>query len=252
MTHMQKRSLVFLVALSLASSASADTLANVKTALARLNANQPIRATYSARTELKSAGKFDNSQSARDTAFEVTQDAGGVHVTIPQTLVAKAAEESKVLGTKEHAARSAISGIAPLAIVDALDYRNTLVGLLAIGKVVEEKRGAFDGRPVRLLVLKLTEPERKSSGEVRLGKSSREEDRLTLWLSDDDVPLGAERVMKTKGGFLIFRYESTSKETFVFGRRADRLYLARSEETGAASGMGQKIDSKSVMTLTVQ
>lgn len=249
---MPTRSLVFLFALSLASRASADTLANVKAALARLNATQPIRATYSARAEVKSAGKFDNSQSARDAAFEVVQDAGGIHVTIPPALVAKAADEVKLLGTKQHEARSAIRGIEPLQIVDSLDFRNSLLGLLAIGKVTEEKRGAFDGRSVRLLILKLTEPERKSGGEVRLGKSSREEDRLTLWLGDDDVPLGAERLTKTKGGFLIFRYESTSKETYVFGRRADRFYLAHSEETGAASGMGQKIDSKSSMTLTVQ
>lgn len=249
---MLKRVPLLLLVSSLASAASADTLSNVKSALAKLTATQTVRATYSARNEVKSAGKFDNSQSARDTAFEIVQDAAGVHVTIPAALVKRAGAEAKALDSKDTSARSAVGGIQPLEIVDAIDFRDSLLGLLAIGKVTEEKSGAFNGRTVRLLVLKLTQPERKSGGEVRLGKSSREEDRLTLWLGDDDVPLGAERVTKTKGGFLIFRYESSSKVTHVFGRRGDRFYLARSEETGAASGMGQKIDSKAVMTLTVQ
>ena len=249
---MKKRAPFFLLALAFAYTASADTLADVKAALARLNATQPLRGTYSARNEVKSAGKFDNSQSARDAAFEVVQDSTGVHLTIPPALVTKAGSEAKALAAADTSGRSAIGAIDPLDIVDAVDFRDSLLGLLSIGKVAEEKRGAFNGRNVRLLVLKLSQPERKSGGEVRLGKSSREEDRLTLWLGDDDVPLGAERVTKTKGGFLIFRFESTNRTSHVFGRRGDRIYLARSEESGAASGMGQKIDSKAVMTLTVQ
>ncbi|HEX8153685.1 MAG TPA: hypothetical protein VF698_11190, partial [Thermoanaerobaculia bacterium] len=223
---MQKRAAVLLFPVLLASTAAADTLANVKAAVAKLAATQPVRATYAGQDELKSAGKFDNNQSARNTSFEVAQDQSGVTVTISPALVAKAAAEGRTYG-HETPAREAIRGVAALGIVDALDFHDRLLGLLSIGKVAEEKRAAWQGRNVRVLVLKLNEPERRGANEVRLGKSSREEDRLTLYLGDDDVPVAAERFMNTKGGFLIFRFESTSKTTYTFGRRADRLYLAR-------------------------
>lgn len=246
------RLLILLVALALTTgSASADTLANVKTALGRLTATQPVRATYAARDEMKSSGRFDNNQSERDAAFEVGHDGRRVTVTIPDTLVARAGIEAKAAGAREQPARSAIRAVRPLDIVEALDFRDPLLGLLAVGKVLEEKRGIWSGRSARILVLKLTQPEIRSSGEVRLGKSTREEDRLTLWLGDEDIPFAAERYTRTKGGFLVFRFEAVNRIQYTFARLGDRILLTRREESGAVSGIGQNIDTTSVTTLTV-
>lgn len=230
---------------------SADTLSEIKTALGRLGGTTPINATYSVQSNVKSAGKFGNVDAPVNVSAEVSHDASGLTVKIAQPLVKKATAET-LTPAADGAARDALSAIGNLHIADALDFRDPLLGLLSIGQVTEEKRVLWNGRQARMLTLKMTEPEKKSGREIRIGKVTTEEDRLNVWVGDDLIPLAAERIRRQKGGFLMFKGESSTKTSYVFARAGDRLIMAKREETGGGNVMGQKIDEHTVTTVAIR
>src|SRR5438477_2887162 len=92
----------------------ADTLADVKAAIARLTARQPVRATFTIHSLSKASGRFANNNSSRNVAVEVAHDAEGVTIVVPQALVEKASDEQ---------AARAIASISPLTVARALDAR---------------------------------------------------------------------------------------------------------------------------------
>lgn len=227
-------------------SAHADTLGDLKGALTRLTARQPVRATYSSESLVKASGRFSNQTSAGTVAVEVAHDAKGVTITIPQSLVEKASAGAAA----NEAAQNALGSIRSTNIVEALDYRESLLAMLNSAKVVEEKRLVFRGKPARLLVLKLTMPTRRRN-TISLGTVKVAEDRLSVWVADDNLPIAAERSRKTTAGFLVFTARTAQRTTFSFAHTAGRLILARLETTTNGSAVGQKIDESSVQTITV-
>ena len=244
---MKTRALLLLLALPL----SADTLSDVKAAVGRLSATTPVNATYTVQSNVKSSGKFGNVDAPVSVSAEVSQDPTGLTVRLAQPLLKKASAEMLTPGG-DTASRSNISAVDNLQIADALDFRDPLLGMLAMGKVTEEKRVLWSGKQARMLVLKIEEPQRKSAREIRLGKVSTEEDRLSVWIGDDLIPLAAERVRRQKGGFLMFKAETATKTSYVFTRAGDRLVMAKREETGGGTVMGQKIDEHTVTTVAIR
>jgi hypothetical protein len=233
----------------MASMAGADTLQDLKTAVARLPAKQPVRATYATEQTVKAAGRFSNENNIRRVAAEVTHDASGVSITIPQSLLDKAAQEA-AHNSGDNTTQRAIGSLRSSQIVDALDFHMTLAALLDGATVTGERRVVFQNRPARLLMLKLNRRPQKDSGSIQLG-SSKTDEQMKIWIGDDNLPLAAERTQTTTAGFLVFHGSNTNKTTYSFAHNADRLMLARLETSGTSEGMGQKIDEASVQTLTL-
>ena len=229
-----------LICALMAGGAGADTLGDVRAAVGRLGARQPVRGTFAVEQSVKAAGKFSNENTARSVSLEVLHDGAGVSITIPQALVA----------ARSDAARGAIGSIRSLAVVEALDFRETLLEMMEHATITAEKRVAHGGRPARLLVLKLQPRPKKESGSIRIGSVNSEE-QLSLWVGDDNLPLAAERVQKTTAGFLIFHGSTEGRTSYTFAHTPDRLLVARMEASESGAGMGQKIDVKSVQTLTL-
>ncbi len=225
--------------------ARANTLGDLKSAVGRLAARQPVHATYATDTAMKASGKFANESSTRRVTAEVGQDANGVTITIAQALIEKAGP-----GAGADDAKNEISGIRSMEIVEALNYRDALLHLLNYSTVAEEKRVPFRGRTARLLVMTVKEPLRKEGG-INIGSVKSTEDRLSVWIGDENLPLAAERVQKIIVGFLMFKSESVNRTSLTFAQAGDRLILARLETSANGSAMGQSVDATSVQTLTV-
>lgn len=188
------------IILALASTrAGADALGDMKAAMERLSAKQPVRATFSTEATVKSAGRFANDNSARAVSTEVTHDAAGVSIAIPQALIEKASQEAKVNGDGENKAQNLIGSIRTIAVVEALDFRAPLLVMLHNATVAEEQRVAFRGRPARMLTLKLNPRTGKESGVIRIG-TLKTDDHMKLWIGDDNLPVAAERIEKKTGG----------------------------------------------------
>lgn len=245
-----KRSL-FIICLFTAAGTGAATIDDVKAAVNRLEARHPVRATLTIDQSVKSAGRFANETTTRLATAELSHDAAGLSITIPQALLDKASAAARKAETDRNAAEDAIGSIRSLSAVEALNFRDSMLSLLDTATVEEEKRVVFRGRPARLLVLKLSEKPRKQSGTIQIG-TTKTDDRMSLWIGDDHVPLAAERDTKTSAGFMFIRGTYSSHTSYTFARAHDRLILARSEMSEGGSGMGQKVDKRSVQAVTIR
>jgi hypothetical protein len=97
-------------------------------------------------------------------------------------------------------------------------------------------------------VLKVTTPKPKTP----VGKVEYPEDKLTVWVGEDNLPVGAVRLQKAVGGILFLKGEVTTNEAWTFARKDDRLILLREEHTYNASGLGQHSDGREVISVTLR
>ena len=114
-------------------------------------------------------------------------------------------------------------------------------------KLVSDAPSTFQGKPARALVLRLADRiEKENAGRVKIS-----ENRLTLWLGTDLVPVGAEHLFNSKFSFLIFKGEAKQKNSWYFTQIADRLVRVRHESSESGSGMGQKSNESILATVKV-
>ena len=240
-----------LVLVILSSAASAETFDDVRAALSHLHGKQPIRATYAIERVSATSGRFANDHGSSQITAEVARTTAGVLVTIPTALLDRAAEETQLhSGSFRNETRNAISNISLLSVADHLNYAPSLSGILQMGRVSDERREMRDGRPLRRLILEINQPMTKTEG-IEVGEAKASEDRLTLWIGEDNVPLAAHRTRKIRAAFLFLHGDTSEEFNWTFARSGDSLVLVRFEESTSFSGMGQKGRGKSVTTLSV-
>ena len=227
--------------------AGADTLGDVRTAVVRLSAKTPVRATFASKQFSKASGRFANENVQRNVSAEVAHDAGGVSITVPQALLD---EVSRARNRGDASAQNLIGGIGTIVITDALDFRDSLLAMLDRAVVTREERIPFQGKPTRHLLLKLQPRTTRKSGSIEIG-TVKTDAELSLWIGDDFVPLAAERTQKTAAGFMFFHASYAGRSRYTFAHTANRLTLARLETSGSGEGLGQNIETTDVQTLTL-
>ena len=189
------RAMILFTAVMLAASARADTVADMRSAISQLRATRPIHASIEVQRSRKNEGRFANQQFTGSASLDVVEDEAGLRITFPRAILERADRESREHTSdprKTMPTRAAINDTQPTEVADAVDFAGPFLRLLETATKVSETRGTRDGRPVRVVVLKLTPklpPEATSIFSVKFT-----EDRMTVWLGDDNVPLAAERV----------------------------------------------------------
>lgn len=240
----------FAPALLLALPLSADPLGDVRAALGKLTASQPIRATYEMQRSVSNSGKFDNDTFSGKAVVELEGGGGDFRVVFPRTLMDQISreQESRMQDVNRTTPTvSALSQINPVETSDAIDFAPTLLRMMHGAKVVSDAPSTFQGKPARAMVLRLADRiEKENAGRVKIS-----ENRLTLWLGADLVPVGAEHLLNAKFSFLVFKGESKQKKSWYFAQVADRLVRVRHESTESGSGMGQKSHESVVATVRV-
>ena len=240
----------FALALVLAVPLAADPLGDVRAALGKLTAGQPIRATYELQQSVSNSGKFDNDAFNGKAVVELEGDGGDFRIVFPRPLLDQISREQETRTqdvNKKTPTVSALSQINPVETANAIDFAPTLLRMLHGAKLVSDAPGTFQGKPVRAMVLRLADRvEKEDAGRVKIS-----ENRLTLWLGADLVPVGAEHLLNAKFSFLVFKGESKQKKSWYFAQVADRLVRVRHESTETGSGMGQKSNEMVVATVKV-
>lgn len=245
------RPLMAVLCVLVAGGAGADTLRDVRIALNRLTATQPIRATFATEQRVKSKGRFANENIIRTASAEVAHDASGISITIPQALVERVASERRARKVSDDIARGPIGSLDTLEIADAIDFRESLLVIIENATVVSEKRATPNNRAGRVLELKLNPKPQREANAIRIG-SVKNDETMRLWIGDDNLPFAAERSQKTTAGFMFIKGTFSAKSNYVFAQAGDRLILARFETSDSGSGMGQDIAKSVVQTLTVR
>lgn len=232
--NVTRYALVLLAAVPLA----ADPVADVRTAVGRLTGRDTMRATYELQQSVTSSGKLDNSSFNGKATVELEADANGVRVVVPRPLLDQLDREQSAHARNPNLKTPTVSAIDQIDLSDAataVDFAPVLLRLLDGAKLVSDAQGTWAGKPVRVLVLRavdrLDDDDKK---RVKVG-----ENKVTLWLGPDLVPLAVEHLSQAKFSFLVFKAESKRKESFHLAHVGDRLVRTRYEMTQTSSGMGQ-------------
>lgn len=241
------RALLLLSALALP--LHADPFADLRGALGKLTAREPIRATYEVQRSAQNQGKWQNDQYNGKAAVELEGDGEGVRIVFARPLLEQVTKEMQVQAhdpKKPAPTVSALNQINAIAAAEALDAGPSILHMLDDAKVMEDRTGTWAGKPVRVVIFRLADKRDSDFGKVTVL-----ENKLTLWLGDDHVPLAAEHLHSAKFSFLVFKGESKTKHSWHFAHVGDRLVRVREEESGSGSGLGQKGSSTQVATLQV-
>jgi hypothetical protein len=231
----------------------AETVADMRAALSQLRATKPIHVSMDVQRSRKNEGRFANQQFTGSASIDVVEDEAGLRMTFPRAILERADRESREHTTdprKTTPTLAAINDTQATDVADAVDFAGPFLRLVDTAKKLSETRGMHDGRPVRVVVLKLTPklpPEATSIFSVKFT-----EDQMTVWLGDDNIPVAAERIRRGTAGFMFIKGSMTNRSTWTFTRYGDRLVVLRDDTSYAGSGFGQKGEGRSVQVVTVR
>jgi hypothetical protein len=241
------------VLLLLSFTARADVVTDMRAAVSQLRATKPIHVSIDVQQSRKNEGRFANQQFTGTASLDVIEDDAGLHITFPRALLEKANRESREHTAdprKQTPTRAAVNDTEATDIADAIDFAGPFLRLLETATRLSEARGVRDGRPVRIVVLKITPklpPEATSIFSVKFT-----EDQMTVWLGDDNIPLAAERHQRGTAGFMFIKGSMTNRSTWTFAHVGDRLVVLRDDSAYAGSGFGQKGEGRNVQVVTVR
>lgn len=237
---------ILLVALPL----SGDPLADVRAAVGRLEAREPIRATYELQRTVHNEGKLDNDKFTGKVTVEVEGNASGYHLVIPRPLLDQiereqmARDRNPKLNTPT---ANALREIDPVETADVIDFAPRLLRLIDGAKLLSDGPGTWGGKPVRVMVLRAADRlDAEDAGRVKVA-----ENKVTLWLDPENVPLAVEQLFSAKFSFLVFKGETKQKKSWHLSRAGSRLIRSRFELTQTSLGMGQKGQESVVATVRV-
>jgi hypothetical protein len=239
-----------LLVLALALPLAADPLTDIRAALGKLTAREPIRATYEVQRSVVSEGKFDNDKVNGKAVVELEGSGGEFRVVIPKPLLEQIAREQEARTLDVEKNTPTVGALAQLDPVDtstAIDFAPTLLRMLHGAKVLSDTQSTFQGKPTRAIVLRLADQiEKEDKGRLKVA-----ENKLTLWVGPDLIPVGAEHLFAAKVSVLILKFEMKEKKSWYLTQVADRLVRTRHESSQNSSGMGQKANEVMVSTVRV-
>lgn len=234
----------------LATSLAADPISDVRTALGRFPARESLRATYELQRSVKNEGKFGNDNFSGKIAVDLEASAAGYHIVVGRPLLDQIEREQQA---RDHNPKlntptaSALREINAVEAADALDFAPSVLRLLEGAKLVSDAAGTWAGKPARILILRAADRmDPDDAGKVKVA-----ENKVTLWLDAENVPLAVEHLFNAKFSFLFLKGEMKEKKSWHLARAADRLVRARFESTQNSSGMGQKGNESVVATVRV-
>jgi hypothetical protein len=241
-------------ALSMAACAAhADGLADLRSALARLQAQTPLKATLDVKTMERRGEGDDASEKPGQASVTLEDGARGLQVLYAKDTLARMDAESRQL-VRDPKAKTptvwALARLEPAEVLPMVSAAQALSRRLDEAVFKSEKADAWSGKPARLLAFTL--PIARLSEEQR--KYVKEFDgTLAVWIGADGVPLASEVHATIKGrAFVVVSFEATDDTSTTYGLVGDRLVTLRSENHSTSSGAGEHGDERVVMTLQPQ
>jgi len=227
----------------------ADALSDLKSTLARLNGQDPIKASVDYQFWSKQGDeKKPVITEGKATTF-VEDGPQGLQMSWKRTLIQTAMQESKARAKdpeKKATTRRAIEGLKAIEVSDYLNGAEELLQTLEQGQLVEEKDEAWQGKPAKLLRLKLI-PKMSKQDQKYIKEI---EASAKVWIGPDGMPLAAETMTRMKGRALfVISFEQQQLNAFTFTRIGNRLVVIHHTQESSGSGGGEHGQSKTVVTL---
>jgi hypothetical protein len=229
-----------MLALLLIAATASDALSDLRATLAQLAATTPVHGTFEVVSTSNTSDEDQPFVGKAGVGFEAGDV--GLRILYPKATLAQAHEEARaeaVDPNRQTPARSGVQRIHALDLAELLDAASALSVKLQNAQLVDSRSASYHGKPARLIALKLTP--KMSKGESKHVKKL--EATLSVWLSDDGVPIAAEQSLYAKASFLLMSFESTQKENWTFTRAGDRLVATHHEQIENAGGFGEHTTS---------
>jgi hypothetical protein len=243
-----------LVAMSLvAAPARADGLTELKSALARLQAQTPLKATLDVRTSERHGEGAEALEKLGQASVGLEDGARGLQLLYARDTLARMDAESRQLVHDTKAKTPTVWALAKLetsAVVPMASAASALARSVDEAVFKSEKADTRAGKPARLLTFtvplaRLTEQQRKYVKEF--------DGTLSVWIGADGAPLASETRSAVKGrAFVVVSFEAVDETANTYGVVGDRLVTLRSENHVASSGAGERGDERVVWTLQPQ
>lgn len=245
---MNFRCLPLLLACALA---QADTLGDLKSALAKLNGQDPVKANITYQFWSKQGDDKKPVISEGKATSQAEDGPQGLKLTWSRNLIQTAAQEARAKvqdPEKKTPTRRAIEGLKAVAVSEYLNGSDELIRTLDQAQLIDEKTETWQGKPARLLNLKLTprmgEQEKKYVKEL--------EATAKLWVGADGLPLAIQSSVRVKGrALLVITFEQSQKEEYHFARSGNRLIVVQHVSETSGSGGGEKGQTKAVVNLSL-
>ncbi len=230
----------------------ADGLGDLRATLARLGGQAPIKAmaTYQFWSSQGKPSKPVITQGQASCSVE--EGPQGLQMDWGRPLLQVAAREASAQARdpeQKAPTRKAIAGLQPLDLWDGLNGAAALSHTLEGAQELDEKAADWEGKPARLLELKL------NPGLSRQDRKYVKDMQATakVWIGPDGTPLAAQTTTRMKGrAFLVISFEQQSQDDYTFERLGQRLVVLRHTAASSGSGAGQQGASRTITTLQVQ
>lgn len=229
----------------------ADTLADLRGTLARLNGQEPVKANI--HYQFWSQQGDDKKPVITEGKANSQAEDGpqGLKLSWSRSLIQTAAQEARAKALdpeKKTPTRRAIEGLKAIDVAEYLNGSEELLRTLDQAQVLEDRADTWQGKPARLLSLKLTphmgQQEKKYVKEL--------EATAKVWIGADGLPLAVETRVHVKGrALLVISFEQNQKQEYQFSRSGNRLIVVHHVDESNGSGGGEKGQTKTVVDLNV-
>ena len=247
------RAFTLVAALVAAGTVHADGLADLKAALARLQAQTPVKATLDLKTTERSGDGADALEKQGQASVTLEDGARGLQVLYAKDMLARMDAESRQLIRDPKAKTPTVWALAKFDPTEAMTMASAAPALSrSLDKSVfkNETADTWGGKPARLL--SFTMPSTTLSEQQR--KYVKEFDAtLAIWIAVDGTPLASTAHVTVKGrAFVVVSFEAVDDTSTTYGVLGDRLLTLRSEHHTTSSGAGERGEMRVVKTLSPQ
>jgi hypothetical protein len=247
------RRLCAVAALLAAPLAHADALADLKGALARLQAQTPLKATLDVKTFDRRGEGSDAIEKQGQASIAVEDGARGLQVLYGRDTLSRMEAESRQLAHDPKSKTPTVWAIGKLdssEIVPMTSAASALARSLEEAQFKGEKADTWNGKAARLLTF--TIPIDKLPPEQR--KYVKQFDgTLSVWIGADGTPLASETHVTVKGrAFIVVSFDAVDDWSTTYAVLGDRLVALRAENHSSSNGAGERGEQRVVKTLQPQ
>ena len=239
-------------ALVLVTPAQADGVSDLKSALARLQGQSPLRAQVDAKTWNRQGDAKETDEIQGAASVTVEEGARGLSVLYSKDMLTKLEAEER---NKERDAKAKTPTLSALSEVNSSALRPMLSAASSLSRTLDkavfkaEKPGTHNGKPARHLSFDLTLDKLSEKDRKYVKKF---EGAIEVWIAEDGTPV-ASRSSQTVSGraYVVVSFEFKNEEDHVYSVVGDRLVSTKKESRTSGSGMGEKGEGRAVKTLQV-
>lgn len=228
----------------------ANGLDDLRATLQRLQGGDPVKATLEHSFWRQTTDDKKPVISQGKVAAQLEEGPQGLKVTWARPTLQQAVKELAAQEQEPDRAaptRTALRNLDPLETTEALSHAEALLRDLGQAQLQEERSEPWQGRPARLLVLKL-QPKIPANQRKYLKELKAD---AKVWVGPDGLPLAFSSAVAYRGSRMLISFEGGNNQERQFTKVGGRLVVTKATSEDRNSGLGASSLTKKVTTLTI-